>query len=346
MTLKSARPPRGYAVSSHLVSVALGTVLALVAAEIVTRCFYNVHYVYDSELGYLHAPGIMRNTGEGPPAVSTWTFDGLRRASPPEGGRAHILALGDSFAEAAMIDDGKVFTDRLEAALPQYQFLNAGHANMSAADYAVFAPVYRRRFTPTWTVIELRVSDLAQDAFDAPHGACYFTLSGQGTLELHSVIIPYKHGFTYWLRERSMLAYFLWLRFSEYRQALSGEKPWFRAAKPSPAPVASKDYPIEAVMDRTAEAYAGRLTFALLAAYLPEAPTEETPDERRVQDHCAARGYSCVSTRTGYQRFADEGRSPFGFSTSSFNEGHMNEAGHALLAEVVAQELRRLHALL
>jgi hypothetical protein len=73
---------------------------------------------------------------------------------------------------------------------------------------------------------------------------------------------------------------------------------------------------------------------------------DDTPEERRIQAHCAARGYSCVSTRVGYPRFASEGRAPFGFATSAFNEGHMNEAGHALLAEVVARELQRVHALL
>jgi hypothetical protein len=52
-----------------------------------------------------------------------------------------------------------------------------------------------------------------------------------------------------------------------------------------------------------------------------------------------------VSTRSGYARFAAAGKSPFGFATSAFNYGHMNEAGHALVSEVVGEEMRRVSAL-
>jgi len=95
-----------------------------------------------------------------------------------------------------------------------------------------------------------------------------------------------------------------------------------------------------------AATYESRITFALIAPYTPRAPGNVTSAERRILAHCAARRFSCTSTRGGYERFAREGRSPFGFATSAFNEGHLNVAGHALLADVIAEELRRLHALL
>jgi hypothetical protein len=325
--------------------VVLGAALALAVAELVIRRFYDAHMVYDPELGYLHAPGISRYTGESPPAVSTWTLGGLRRKSPPDTTRPSVLVLGDSFSEASMIDDGKVYTDRLEADLPEYQFLNAGRATMSAADYTAFAPVYMGRLHPRWTIIQVNPSDLAQDAF-SNHDVCYFSMASDGELTLHRVITPHKTGPTYWLRDRSMLAYFLWMRYGEYRQQLIGQKPLLRAASPPPTAPREVDYPVEAVMDRTAEAYGRRVTFAILAPYVPESPLEEPPLERRIFAHCKTRGYSCVSTRSGYAQFAREGRAPFGFATSSFNAGHMNEAGHALLARVLEQEIEKLHAFL
>ncbi len=322
-----------------------GALLAFAAAEGAVRYFYDVHYVYDAQLGYLRAPGVTRSTGESPPAVSTWTTDGLRRKTPPDATRPRVLVLGDSFTDAAMIDDGNVYTDRLQTELPQYEFLNAGRVSMSSADYVAFAPVYKERFRPRWTVIQMSPNDLAEDAFDKPD-LCHFSVSSDGELVLHPVVPPHKRGLTYWLRERSMFAFFLWVRYGMYRLGLSQEKPLFRAARPPPVTRAAPDYPVEAVMDRLAAAYEERVTFAFIVSYVPEAPTEETPEERRIFARCKARGYSCVSTRAGYARFSEEGRAPFGFETSQFNVGHMNEAGHALLARVVAEELQRLHALL
>jgi hypothetical protein len=322
-----------------------GALLALAVAELVIRYFYDVHYVYDPELGYLHAPGTMRRTGEAPPAVSTWTVGGLRRARLPDEARPRILVLGDSFTEAAMINDGEVYTDLLEVALPQFQFLNAGRTTLSMADYVAFAQTYERRFHPTWTIVQLNVDDLGADAFDKSDRSS-FSLSSNGELELHKVIPPHKHGPTYWIRERSMLAYFIRLRYREYRLVASAAPPLFRGAIAAPTPPATRDYPIEELLDRTADSYEKRITFAIIAPYVPHAPDDVSAAERRMMAHCMARGYSCVSTRVGYRRFSETGRAPFGFATSSFNEGHLNAAGHALLARVIAEELRRLHALL
>lgn len=328
------------------VRIVLGAALALTAAELVTRRFYDLHYTYDPELGYLHAPGEARSTTEGPPAISTWTTGGLRRKGPPDDTRSRILAVGDSFTEAVMINDGDVFTDRLEAALPQYQFLNVGRPGLSAADYTAFAPVYERRFHPTWTIIEVSPGDLTNEAFE-PRGVSRFTLSSDGSLEVHAGFSPRKTGPLYWIRDRSMFAHLLWLRYGVFLHGLQQQQPLFRAAmSPPPASPPRREYPIEAVMDATATAYGERVTFALLASYIPEAPMESPADERRIAEHCATRGYSCVSTRIGYQQFADEGRAPYGFATNGFNEGHLNEAGHALLARILATELKRLHALL
>lgn len=326
-------------------SMLAGALLALSAAELVVRCFfYDVHYVYDAELGYLHAPGVMLCTGESPPAVSTWTVNGVRRQSPPDEQRPRVLVLGDSYAEALMIDDGDVFSDRLERALPRFQFLNAGRMTRSAADYIALAPVYIARLHPAWTVIQVNINDFAEDAFDHPDRS-HFTWSPDGQLHLEVVTPPHKRGPTYWLRDRSMLAYFLWVRYGEYR-ASSGEAPLFRTASARPSPARTRDYPMEEIMDETVRAYDGRLTFALISPYHPEHPAEPNKDEARILAHCAARHLSCTSTRSGYRQFAHEGRSPFGFATSSFNEGHLNAAGHALLAQVIEAELRHLDAVL
>jgi len=55
--------------------------------------------------------------------------------------RPRVLIVGDSITEAAQVDDGIPFADRLEATIPEFQFLNAGRSTMSTADYVALAPV-------------------------------------------------------------------------------------------------------------------------------------------------------------------------------------------------------------
>src|SRR5690349_13628813 len=148
MTRESATNVVRLSLARSALRMLVGGVAALLLAELAIRFFYDVHYVYDPELGYLHAPGVMRCTGESPPAVSTWTVSGVRRREPPDERRPRILVLGDSYAEAAMIDDGEVFSDRLEKAMPEFQFLNVGRQTKSVADYITYAAVYTRRFHP------------------------------------------------------------------------------------------------------------------------------------------------------------------------------------------------------
>lgn len=336
--LEAARPTK------RAFQMVLGALLALVLAEIAVRYFYSIRYVYDSELGYLHAPGSTRRTGESPPAVSTWTVDGIRHSTPPDE-RPRILVLGDSYTEALMIDDDDVYTHRLQVELPQYQFLNVGRSTVSVADYVALAEVYKRRLHPRWTIAQIRTDDLEEDAFDQSERT-HFTILSNGDVALQKIVPPHKTGPTYRLRDWSMLAYFSWVRYSEWRLAMANEPPLFGVARAAPTSRRQIDYPIEHVMDRFFEAYDGRATLALIASYSPTAPDDLTATERRILERCAARSYSCTSTRSGYRRFATVGRAPFGFATSAFNEGHLNAEGHALLGAVIAEELRRIHAVL
>src|SRR5436853_1116176 len=91
-----------------------GVALALAVFEVVLRHFYFVPWTLDPEFGCIVTPGaraVYRREGSG---SSHWTEHGVRRIAPLAPGRRPILALGDSFTEAYMLDDDEVFTARVE----------------------------------------------------------------------------------------------------------------------------------------------------------------------------------------------------------------------------------------
>jgi hypothetical protein len=307
---------------------------ALVGSEITARQFYKASLVYDPEIGYLQAPGTVHWSSEAH-ATSVWTADGLRRRAPPRMDVPRVLVVGDSVTEALQVDDGLPFPDRLEAKIPELQFLNAGRSTMSTADYVAFGPLWIRRFSPTWTVIQVKDNDFTNDAFD-PRDRSHFEMTG-GALRLVPMVSPPVNRLDFQLEQRCMLLTLLHLRAAELRRSGKEMLRPHASAVTEPEP----NYPVEEIVDLLASTYGGRMTIALVASYDPKEPSEATDVERRVLGHCRLRGYSCVSSREAYPEFQRQGTAPFGFPTTAFNVGHLNAEGHEAFAEIIAPEIRR-----
>lgn len=331
----------------------LGALLALGAAELVVRQFHWAPTAWDPDFGPIQEPGERTIVSDEQRAVSRWTTGGIRRAAPPDPGRPAILALGDSFTEALMVNDEDVFTQRLEEALTAdglpYQVLNAGKSSASVADYVHLAPVYEERFDPRWTVVQLRESDLGADAWSDRRA--HFRRAPDGLLEV--VGAPREQN-PLWtalhpLRTRSTLVQYGPVRALEFAAAFRREPPLFRAAS---APVEELDeetapqkraYPILDELDLLNEAYGGRLTLLYVAPFDPahlEAPA--TGAEADVMRHCRERGWSCVNTREAWPEFAARHEAPFGFPATGYNRGHLNAGGHHAAAALLAAEIERL----
>lgn len=93
------------------------------------------------------------------------------------------------------------------------------------------------------------------------------------------------------------------------------------------------------------EAYANRVTLLFLPDFDPRAPGAVTSEAERVfAEECAAHGWSCVDLRDAFRAFAARFESPYGFPNSAWNEGHMNEGGHAATAQLLRDEVARLRA--
>jgi len=327
--------------------LAAGALAACAVFEVGLRPLYWLPYVHHPRLGSILPAGtVARYCREGC-GTSRWADDGARHATPLDPARPAILAVGDSFTEALMTDDALVYPQRLEAGLDGgWQVVNVGRSGASPADYIALAPLYAERYAPRWTVIQLRADDLERDACDP--SKTHFARRAEGGVE--AVEVPPRPSRTSQLlaplRRRFALVNLATLRLREFRAAASTEPPLFRATARAPAegtPAAS--YPIEAELEALAAAYGGRVTFLFLPDFDPHDVATPGATELRFTGACLAHAWSCVDLRSAFPQLAARRESPYGFPNSTFNTGHMNDAGHAAAAALLHEEIARLRTL-
>jgi hypothetical protein len=321
----------------------VGVVVALAVAEVVALGVHSSRYVYDPERGYVMGPGVVRNGEEGF-GTSVWLEGGVRRPRPWSFDEPRITVLGDSFTEALTIDDADVFTQRLEGILRdrgmRVQVLNLGRSTESAADYVALAPVFARRFLPTWSIVEVRSADFEDDAWN--EGKTHFARAAEGHLVVERVVQAERTGLSgrvFRARQRSLALGWAGTRLGELRGAMNREPPLFAAGRgPEPVPV-SKDYPIEEEVDAVVQAFDGRVTLLVVPAFEADAPNTPERTETRVLTRCRDLGASCVTVRDRYAALAERGVAPFGFASTWYNTGHANALAHQLFADALATTL-------
>jgi len=349
----------------------LGVIMAALSMEAVVRSTYSMPLVYEPDFGLVVRPGLVRWGREGH-ATSHWTRFGLRgRAAPDLSGEA-ILVLGNSVTEALQVDDEEVFTTLVERLLREAgvnrRVLNAGRSGVSAAEFAAFAERNLRVFRPRWTVVEIMPEDLGPYSWSGDRSHFSLDAGGHLTVNPRPLAEP-RHPFLSAVANESMLVVYGAYRIQEFRQAFAEQPPLFLAASSpppeknrrgpateTPEPSASMfvactdpntgviDCPIEAELDAVREAYQGRVSFLVIPKLNPRFPGFKEPLEMRIDAHCSRTGMSCVNIREGYAELASRGLSPFGFSNTGFNQGHMNRDGHRLTARLLSRELERLIA--
>jgi len=318
---------------STFLRIAIGTLLALLAFEILLRHLSWSSSISESGHGSTEIYRLLEGWG-----VSHWDSRGIR-VTPPKAGPV-LLVVGDSYTESGHVDDDDVYTSRLQSLLG-IKVLNDGLSTLSPADYLLAAPEVQTRFRPSWTIIELNAPDLSDDGFidSKAHflwreGKLVPTLAPQAKLGRISRLLAR-------LRRRSALMNYGIARGTMFR-ALAQMPPLFRAADeaaPKPAtPHPAFTPPVENELSLMTAAYGGRLTFL----FIPEFNKEADVVEKRFLAHCAAARLSCVDLRVAFDDFRTRGRAPFGFPNSYFGQGHMNADGHRAAADLLAHELSSL----
>lgn len=335
----------------------VAVLLALALFELVIRQIYTESMVFEPGYRLIYEPGTtVRIAGEGH-AVSSWSAHGVRGTRNVNSGQKSIIVVGDSYTEALMVDDHEVFTAIAEQVLlrnsAQIQVLNLGISGGSVADYAGFAPRYKSLFKPAWTVVQLRDTDLEADSFNQakPH-LVRDQVSGQLRPLIPARIEPSQstgiRGRLKILKKKqpSKLLRYGYIRMHQLLGATRREPPLFRAGSAAaPARYTAKvstEYPVEEQIRLVAATYENRVTFLYLPVLDPRSPAVETDVEKRFRKVCAADGLSCVDIRSTYPVLLQQGKSPFGFPNTGFNQGHMNALGHRLAGEALGAELVRL----
>jgi lysophospholipase L1-like esterase len=286
---------------------------------------------------------VVHRLGEGF-GVSHWDARGIRLSRYSCTRCPDILVIGDSYTEALQVNDDQAYVAVAESLLvgpKPIRLLNAGDASASPADYVVRAARYRKQIRPAWVVVQLNADDLGRDAFlpDKVH----FRQNGE-SLSL-VVPAPYSYGritkTLNFIRERSALANYAISRLDIARQGPKGP-PWFRAGfeprMPATASAPPQTFPLERELSLLRAAYGNRITFLFLPLFNKPVENEETRFDR----YCRMTQTSCVNFRASFEEFQRSGTAPYGFPNSRFAFGHLNPAGHAAAARLLANELRRL----
>jgi hypothetical protein len=329
------------ATGGRIRALVVGTLLALLAAELLVRqyCFWpqEIHPV----LGLISAAGAtVRYAREGN-GTSHFTTDGVRRRAPVDRGRRPILAVGDSFSEAVQVDDDEIYSSVLERHLRargnDVDVLDIGRSAAGPADYVRNADYYQRVFTPRWTIVQLREEDLGIGAWRAMDPTQFASFRRQPNGEL--AIVPPTGRSTLFTRVLPLMRRVALVNYGIGRlQNAAG----IFAGAPAAAEHAPADSPAMDVLAALTRAYDGRATLLLLSSFDPERLDAVSAEGRAFDDYCARTRASCVNLRHVYRRFADEGKSPFGFGNTQYNDGHMNPDGHAAAGDLLADELGRL----
>jgi lysophospholipase L1-like esterase len=324
----------------------LGVLLALALAELFLRCFHYARPVRDPIEGMVFRSQTVRmGLGEGS-SFSHWNADGARVGPPAAAGAPRVLALGDSFTEALQVRDEQTFTaiaqEQLTRSGMAVRIVNLGRSVRSPADYVAQAPYVLRKFRPRWTIVEVNEPDLGGDSFDRWKTHFVRTPSGLRAVE----VTPYESRRVQMIRDTlqsSALADRLIRKASMYRQS-ARMPPLFRAAdlrryEASLPESELRRWPAGEILDRLTAAYAGRVTFL----FLPPFNTGTGVAETQFLDWCRGRSASCVDLHSVFEQFRAEGKAPYGFANGNgFGAGHLNPAGHAAAARLLAAELQRV----
>ena len=338
-----------------------GTILSLLVAWIASALFLNSLFLMEPDPAtglYTAAPGsIYRHRSEG------WgrTVFGRHGISGIEDAAAHvepkILFWGDSLVEGLQVDDAdkmaQAFTRLAEQRGPAVLGVGLGASGERVADYYFKMPVYER-LLPNVAAHCIVIADL-EDVLPDNRADCHGSFLSEPAFSLvESQCEP--SGLA---REWGPLLARLELQgaFAIYRQARDLRLRFAPGpVVPDPAPAASITAKPGPAWDFLLTRLRQRTDLPLVMVYVPHAPNMDqnsmvlrSPRAELVRSFaaaCAGHGIDFVDLSDAFQEYyRTELRFPRGFANTPPGNGHLNAAGHRMVAQAVLDHLTS-HALL
>lgn len=361
--------PRGVFSKSSLqarprtLETVLGIVVALLACELALRPFAAVLATLDvpskdyRPSNDLSAPSLeSRQYLEGF-AVSHFTADGARLTGQQWLGAAPVgLILGDSYVEAAQVDDlatpGAVFERLSRSQGKPFNIRQYGWPGAGIPTYLAIADRMQSEWHPSWVTIILNRNDLGAEGLES--GRYYhMKIQSDESYQLTEIertatkLEPLlgRVGLTAYDLRRSMEASTLAFLSVERFQLIASNS---GAHQPTPAKSA-EEIQSEAAKKRTEDEVATRVSIHALKAaygdhlliiYVPNidlaANNEPDEGESELLEACSEMRVTCSSMREAMLDERDNNhRLARGFSNTTLGEGHLNEDGHRLVGSEI-----------
>jgi hypothetical protein len=337
--------PARYVVLRRAISVIAGVAAALACCELALRPFATPYGPPqpDPAADRLDAPALtVRELDEGV-GTAHFSFAGARLTGNPRIANAPtVLVLGDSYVTAREVADAVTMGAQLERLARQSAYpINVrqyGWPGATPARYLLEADRLLTRWRPARVIIVLSENDLNASALiDGPplrvDSSGFAEIAGPDDLKRGSE------------RRVSSLATLAALRWWD----IEVHAPRWVSHKTNPAVAALGSWAGDstelaalphAVVRSLRRSYGG----ALGIVYLAEARTwrHDSLDvfEQRLLAGCRAERVPCVSTRDAMNAAQRSGTITHGFRTTRFDVGHLNAAGHALVADIMWRMIR------
>jgi hypothetical protein len=323
-------------------------VLELVLRVFATPGFVPVPRIAADSFG---APAVVhRQIEEGVAAARFTKFGARLTGNLPLRSRPPVVILGDSYVVAEQVEDGETMGAELERiaranGLP-LDVRQYGWSGASPAQYLYVADEARHRWGPR-RVIELTDNDLDFNALMLASPRLRVDSTGAARIvgaPIDTSPLPPR---------KSVLVMLLRHRWENVRRRLPRfiRSPW-RATEATPdssaaAPRESAPDSSElartpaAVVGALAGAYGEALSLIYIATVSVDGDSVPSTIERQFLDACARHRVDCASTRDAMLASRALGHMSHGNGMSPLGNGHLNKWGHAAVANVMWDRLRR-----
>lgn len=336
----------GRRVFVRAVSSVAGVLAALVVAEGVLRLFVTP--------GLPPLPTVSADTSDGPAIVSRQIEEGIATATfSPAGARLTgatslpgaptVVIVGNSYVVAREVSDSNTMGAQLaQIARADGVRLNVrqyGWRGASPARYVQQAPAVLARWNPAAVIVPISDFDLDYRATEGPLPR--FRIDSAG----NPIVVSDPAGDVQIRAGRSVLVTLIERRWT---QLLARAPRRFRRLPATPGALApgrsDRAMPLKMIPDATVSALKAAYGERLVLLYIADvrASGGEHPDEfeLRFLAACKADGVVCQSARSAMLERRKQGAIVRGFSTTTLGVGHLNDAGHRLIAQEAWEILR------